>query len=178
MLKKAAIMGMALLAVTTTAWAQGNEEKKTLTGPSTTALGPWQVVLPDGATAQVEFQPDTNRIMIKTTSKDAQLITSARNLVIVENQDGTVEVTLANGRKVKIKPTNVDIFGRAILDDPGQILILVAGSAIGTVSTDSPAAALAGVVTTPTPLNPVTGPRPETSTVLSPSTPGNLGFGQ
>jgi len=175
---KGVVVGMALLAGAGTAWAQGNEEKKTLTGPSTTALGPWQVVLADGAKAEVEFQPDTNRIVIKTTAKDAQLITSARYLVIVENEDGTVDVTLANGRKASIKPKNVDIFGRAIVDDPGQILLLVRGSAIGTVATDIPAAALSGLVTTPTPLNPVTGPRPETSTVLSPSTPGNLGFGQ
>ena len=159
-------------------WAQGNadtqdqKQKRTLQGPSTTAFGPWQVVLPDGATAEVEYQPDTSRIVIKTLAKDARLITSARNLVVVENQDGTVEVTLANGRKIKIKPTNVEIVGRAIVDDPGQILIFVAGSAVGVVSTDLPAAALVGVVTSPTPFSVVTHPRPEgVPEPISPSQP-------
>jgi hypothetical protein len=178
MLTKAVVLGMALLAGAGPVWAQGNEEKKTLTGPSATALGPGQVLLPDGAKAEVECQPATNRMVIKTTAKDAQLITSARFLVIVENEDGTVDVTLANGRKVSVKPENVDIFGRAIVDDPGQILLFVRGSAIGTVATDIPAAALSGLVTSRTPVNPVTGPRPETSSILSPSAAGNLGFGQ
>ena len=70
---KGVVVGMALLAGAGTAWAQGNEEKKTLTGPSTTALGPWQVVLADGAKANLRkgmplTLPLTSTVTIPPTS--------------------------------------------------------------------------------------------------------------
>lgn len=171
------LVGSMLAAVSAPAWAQGaGNDKKVYNGPSTTSLGPWQLVLGEDASAEVEFQADNNRVVVRTLKKTALLVTAARYLVILENQEGTLEATLPTGRKVAVQPNNVDIVGRALADDPGQIQIQIAGLGAGTVSLDSFATALSGVVTTPSPINPVTGPRAETSGTISPTTLSK-GFG-
>ena len=90
---------------------------------------------------------------------------SARYLILIENQEGTVEVTLPTGRRVKIEPGRSDIVGRALVDDPGTISIRIASTAVINVLEGVPAAALSGQVTTPTPINTATGAPPESSPV-------------
>jgi hypothetical protein len=169
-----------LLAVALPAWAQqGNgPEKKIYTGPIKQTFGQLDLVLEAGATAEVQYQPDASRLTVRTIAREARVVTSARFLVLVENVEGTVEVTLPTGRRIKVEPGQSDIVGRALVDDPGTISIRIASTAHITVLEGVPAAALSGQVTTPGPINPVTGPRPETSIAVSPSTvTGPQGFG-
>jgi hypothetical protein len=162
-----------------TAWAQanGNAEKKVYTGPGETSFGNLQLVLGPGASAETQYEPDAYRLTVKTLTGEARVVTSARFLVLVENVEGTMEVLLPNGRKIVVEPGRSDIVGRAIVDDPGAITVRIATGRISVLE-GVPAAALSGIVTTPSPVNPVTGPRPETSLSVSPSTPGSRGFGQ
>ncbi|HZS34072.1 MAG TPA: hypothetical protein VFC42_11910 [Methylomirabilota bacterium] len=159
--------------------ATGNGgEKQLLRGPVKQTFGALDVVLGEGSSAEVRPQPDASRLSIHTLQGEARVVTSARYLVLVENEEGTVEVTLPTGRRIAIEPGRSDIVGRALVDDPGTISIRIASTAHITVLEGVPAAALSGVVTTPTPINPVTGPRPETSTLVSPSSvTGPRGFG-
>jgi hypothetical protein len=158
--------------------AQNGGQKKVYNGPIQQSFGPLNLVLEQGASVETDFQPDANRLVVRTLAQEARVVMSARYLVLVENQEGTVEVTLPTGRRVKIEPGRSDIVGRALVDDPGTISIRIASTASITVLEGVPAAALSGQVTTPGPINPVTGPRPETTLAVSPSTvTGPQGFG-
>jgi hypothetical protein len=147
--------------------AQSNGgQKKVHNGPIQQSFGPLNLVLEQGASVETDYQPDANRLVVRTLAQEARIVTSARYLVLIENQEGTVEVTLPTGRRVKIEPGRSDIVGRALVDDPGTISIRIASTAVISVLEGVPAAALSGQVTTPTPIDPVIGSRPETS--LSP----------
>ena len=167
-----------VMAVASGAGAQGNGQKKVYNGPIQQSFGPLNLLLEQGASVETDFAPDANRLLVRTLAQEARVVTSARYLVLLENQEGTVEATLPTGRVVKIEPGRSDIVGRALVDDPGTISIRIASTAVITVLEGVPAAALSGQVTQPSPLNPVTGPRPETTLAVSPSTPtGPQGFG-
>jgi hypothetical protein len=179
--KLAGILMLGSLLVAAPAWAQqgnGTTEKKIFNGPTKQTFGQLDLILAEGASAEVQYQPDANRLTVRTLSREARVVTSARFLILVENQEGTVEVTLPTGRRISIEPGKSDIVGRALVDDPGTISIRIASKADIWVLEGVPAAALSGQVTTPGPVNPVTGPRPETSVAVSPSTvTGPQGFG-
>jgi hypothetical protein len=167
-----------IMAVAMGIGAQNGGQKKVYNGPIQQSFGPLNLVLEQGASVETDFQPDANRLVVRTLAQEARVVMSARYLVLVENQEGTVEVTLPTGRRVKIEPGRSDIVGRALVDDPGTISIRIASTASITVLEGVPAAALSGQVTTPGPINPVTGPRPETTLAVSPSTvTGPQGFG-
>jgi hypothetical protein len=176
----AGMLTLGLLILAGPTWAQqgSGSDKKTLTGPTKQTFGQLDVVLAEGASAEVDHDPATSRLTVRTLSREARVVTSARYLVLVENQEGTVEVTLPTGRRLRVEPGRSEIVGRALVDDPGTISIRIASVAVITVLEGVPAAALSGQVTTPGPINPVTGPRPETSTAVSPSAiTGPQGFG-
>lgn len=180
MTKAVRLLMLGLLLVGVPAWAQQGSggEKKIYNGPLKQTFGQLDLILAEGATSEVDYQPDANRLTVRTIAREARVVTSARFLVLVENQEGTVEVTLPTGRRINIEPGKSDIVGRALVDDPGTISIRIASIANITVLEGVPAAALSGQVTTPGPINPVTGPRPESSLAVSPSTvTGPQGFG-
>ena len=158
--------------------AQNGGQKKVYNGPIQQTFGPLNLVLEQGASVETDYDPSANRLLVRTIAQEARVVTSARYLLLIENQEGTVEVTLPTGRRVKIEPGRSDIVGRALVDDPGTISIRIASIVVITALDGFPAAALSGQVTTPGPINPVTGPRPETTIAVSPSTlTGPRGFG-
>jgi hypothetical protein len=101
----------------------GNRVKKTYTGPVNETIGVFQLVLERGASVEADYDPESNRLVIKTLAQEARITTSARYLLLVENQEGTVEATLPTGRVIRIEPGRADIVGRAIVEDPGTISI-------------------------------------------------------
>jgi hypothetical protein len=156
----------------------GQGQKKTYAGPIQQTFGALNLSLERGASVETDYYPDQTRLVVRTIAQAAVVATSARNLVLVENQEGTVEVTLPTGRRIKIEPGRSDIVGRALVDDPGTISIRIASTAVITVLQGVPAAALSGQVTQPTQTDPVVGSRPETSETVSPSAvTGPQGFG-
>jgi hypothetical protein len=156
----------------------GTGQKKVYSGPIKQTFGQLDLLLEGGASVETDYQPDQSRLVVRTIAQEARVVTSARFLVLVENQEGTVEVTLPTGGRIKIEPGRSDIVGRALVDDPGTISIRIASTAGITVLEGAPVAALSGQVTTPTPIDPVIGSRPETSVAVSPSTvTGPQGFG-
>jgi hypothetical protein len=146
--------------------AQTNgSQKKVFNGPIQQTFGQLSLMLEQGASVETDYQPDANRLVVRTIAQEARVLVSARYLILIENQEGTVEVTLPTGRRVKIEPGRSDIVGRALVDDPGTISIRIASTAAINVLEGVPAAALSGQVTTPTPIDPVINSRPETSPV-------------
>jgi hypothetical protein len=177
--RSVAILLAALVVIVAAVGADAqNGEKKTYRGPIKQTFGPLELALEQGASVETDYQPDQLRLLLHTTAQEARITTSARYLVLVENQEGTVEVTLPTGRRIKIEPGRSDIVGRALVDDPGTIAIRIASTAVITVLEGVPAAALSGQVTTPTQVDPVVGSRPETTIAVSPSSlTGPQGFG-
>jgi hypothetical protein len=156
----------------------GSSQKKSYNGPIKQTFAQLDLILEQGASVETDYDPGASRLLVRTTAQEARVVTSARYLVLVENQEGTVEVTLPTGRQIKIEPGRSDIVGRAIVDDPGTISIRIASTAVITVLEGVPAAALSGQVTKPTQIDPVIGSRPETTLAVSPSTlTGPRGFG-
>jgi hypothetical protein len=146
--------------------AQNNGgQKKVYNGPVQQTFGQLNLILEQGASVETDYQPDANRLGVHTIAQEARVVVSARFLVLIENQEGTVEVTLPTGRRVKIEPGRSDIVGRALVDDPGTISIRIASTAAINVLEGAPAAALSGQVTTVTPINTATGAPPETAAV-------------
>lgn len=168
-----------IMAVAVGAEAQnGSGQKKVYNGPIKQTFGVLDLVLEQGASVETDYQPDQNRLVVRTIAQEARVVTSARYLVLIENQEGTVEVTLPTGRRVKIAPGLSDIVGRALVDDPGMISIRIASTAVITALLEGLAAALSGQVTTPSQINTSISSRPETSEAVSPSTlTGPRGFG-
>jgi hypothetical protein len=113
-----------LLAVAMGAGAQSNGgQKKVYNGPVKQTFGPLDLVLEQGAWVETDYQPDANRLVVRTLAQEGRVVMSARYLVLIENQEGTVEVTLPTGRRVKIEPGRSDIVCRALVDDPGTISV-------------------------------------------------------
>ena len=111
------------------AWAQEKkqENKQVFRGPAEVTFGQMLLSVGPGASSQVEYQPQQNRLTVETLVGEARVITSARNLLLVENLEGKVQVLLTStGRVVVIEPGKSEIFGRAIVNDPGQIIVTVA----------------------------------------------------
>lgn len=128
MTRRMLVAVVALLSVALVNSAQAAEdEKRILNGPSKTSFGPLDVVLGQGASVETAFQPDSQTLRIKTLVGEARIVTSAKNLILIENSEGRVEILLPNGRVVVVEPGKSDIVGRAIVDDPGTITIRLSG---------------------------------------------------
>ena len=123
----AAVVGGVILALASGAWA-AEDEKRIVNGPSKTSFGGLQLVLGPGASAETQFQPDASRLAVKTMVGEARIVTSAKNLVLVENSEGRVEILLPNGRVVVVEPGKSEIVGSTLGDDPGNITIRLSGT--------------------------------------------------
>ena len=85
-------------------------------------------MLGQGASAEAKFQPDASKLTVKTLVGEARVITSAKNLILVENTEGRTEILLPNGRLIIVEPGKAEIVGRALVDDPGNITIRLSGT--------------------------------------------------
>jgi len=121
-----ALLG-ALIVVGTTTWA-AEDEKRIINGPSSTSFGGLQLVLGQGASAEAAYQPDASKLTLKTLVGEARVITSAKNLILVESTEGRVEILLPNGRVIVVEPGKAEIVGRTLGDDPGNIVIRLSGT--------------------------------------------------
>jgi hypothetical protein len=133
-----ALLGAFVLASGTGAWAASEDEKRIFNGPSTTSFGGLQLVLGQGASAEAKFQPDTSKLTVKTIVGEARIVTSAKNLILVESEEGRIEIILPNGRVIVVDPGKAEIVGRTLTDDPGNITIRLSGT--------GPIAALGGTM--------------------------------
>jgi hypothetical protein len=124
----AAILGAFIIASGPGAWAANEDEKRIVNGPSKTSFGGWQLILGQGASAETQFQPDASKLTVKTLVGEARVVTSAKNLVLVENTEGRIEILLPNGRLIVVEPGKAEIVGRALVDDPGNITIRLSGT--------------------------------------------------
>jgi hypothetical protein len=124
----AAVLGAFLVASSAGAWAASEDEKRIINGPSKTSFGGLQLVLGQGASAETNFQPDASKLTVKTLVGEARIVTSARNLILVENTAGRTEILLPNGRLIVVEPGKAEIVGRALVDDPGNITIRLSGT--------------------------------------------------
>ena len=123
-------MGLAALTIALTGGAyaaEQEEEKRVVNGPSKTTFGAFDLILGQGASSEVKYQPDAQTLSIKTLVGEARAVTSAQNLILIENLGGRVEVLTPNGKVVGIEPGKSDIVGRAIVNDPGTITIRLSG---------------------------------------------------
>jgi len=116
-----------LLLVGTAAWA-AEDEKRIINGPTKTSFGDLELLLGQGASAEVAFQPDASKLIVKTLVGEARVVTSAKNLILVESAEGRVEILLHNGRPIVVEPGKAEIVGRALVDDPGNITIRLSGT--------------------------------------------------
>jgi hypothetical protein len=124
----AVALGAVLLASNAAVWAAGEDEKRIINGPSKTTFGGLQLVLGQGASAETKFQPDASKLTVKTVVGEARIVTSARNLILVESAEGRTEILLPNGRLIVVEPGKAEIVGRALVDDPGNIIIRLSGT--------------------------------------------------
>jgi hypothetical protein len=124
----ALLLGAFLVASGTGAWADTEDEKRIINGPSKTSFGGLQLVLGQGASAETAFQPDASKLTVKTLVGEARIVTSAKNLILVENTEGRTEILLPNGRLIVVEPGKAEIVGRALVDDPGNITIRLSGT--------------------------------------------------
>jgi len=122
-----AVLGGLILGLTYGAWA-AEDEKRIVNGPSKTSFGGLELVLGQGASAETSYQPDQSSLVVKTLVGEARVVTSARNLILVENSQGRVEILLPNGRLIVVEPERVEIVGRALGDDPGVITVRLSGT--------------------------------------------------
>jgi len=123
-----ALLGAVLVAVGTSSWAATEDEKRIINGPSKTSFGGLELVLGQGASAEAAFQPDSSKLIVKTITGEARIVTSAKNLILVESAEGRVEILLPNGRLIVVEPGKAEIVGRALVDDPGNITIRLSGT--------------------------------------------------
>jgi hypothetical protein len=120
------VAGLIVLMGTST-WA-AEDEKRIINGPSKTSFGGLELVLGSGASAETSFQPDASKLVVKTLVGEARIVTSAKNLVLVENSEGRVEILLPNGRVINVEAGKTEIVGRSLTDDPGNITIRLSGT--------------------------------------------------
>jgi hypothetical protein len=124
-----ALLLVSLVAVTgSSGWAASESEKRIINGPSKTSFGGLELVLGQGASAETAFQPDASKLVVKTITGEARIVTSAKNLILVESAEGRVEILLPNGRLIVVEPGKAEIVGRALVDDPGNITIRLSGT--------------------------------------------------
>src|SRR5262245_22535488 len=121
-------IGAVLVGLASGALAAQEDEKRIVNGPSKTSFGGFELVLGQGASAETSFQPDTSTLVVKTLVGEARVVTSAKNLIMVENSQGRVEILLPNGRVVIVEPGRAEIVGRTLGDDPGNITIRLSGT--------------------------------------------------
>jgi hypothetical protein len=121
------LLASMILVVATTSRA-AEDEKRIINGPSKSSFGGLQLVLGQGASAEVAFQPDASKLSVKTLVGEARVITSAKNLILVESEEGRVEILLPNGRVIIVEPGKAEIVGRTLGDDPGNITIRLSGT--------------------------------------------------
>jgi hypothetical protein len=121
------LLGALIVAIGTSAWA-AEDEKRIINGPSKTSFGGLELVLGQGASAETAFQPDASKLTVKTLVGEARIVTSAKNLILVESGEGRVEILLPNGRLIVVEPGKAEIVGRALVDDPGNITIRLSGT--------------------------------------------------
>lgn len=122
-----ALLGAVIVLAGTTTWA-AEDDKRIVNGPSKSSFGGFQLVLGQGASAEVQYQPDASKINVKTLVGEARIITSAKNLILVESDEGRVEILLPNGRVVVVEPGKAEIVGRTLGEDPGNITIRLSGT--------------------------------------------------
>ncbi len=122
-----ALLGALVLVAGPSSWA-AEDEKRIVNGPSRTSFGGLQLILGQGASAETAFQPDASRLLVKTLVGEARIVTSARNLILVENNEGRTEILLPNGRVILVEVGKAEIVGRALVDDPGTITIRLSGT--------------------------------------------------
>ncbi len=122
------IVGLVLALSAAPVWAaEEKEQKQVVRGPAEVTFGQMVLSLGPGASAEVSYQPEQARLTVKTLVGEAKITTSARNLVFVENMEGKVQVLLTStGQVFVIEQGKSEIFGRAIVNDPGQIIVTVA----------------------------------------------------
>jgi hypothetical protein len=118
----------ALIVVAATATWAAEDEKRIINGPSKTSFGGLELVLGQGASAETSFQPDASKLVVKTLVGEARVVTSAKNLILVESSEGRVEILLPNGRVIVVEPNKAEIVGRTLGDDPGNITIRMSGT--------------------------------------------------
>ncbi len=123
-----ALLGALIVAVGTSTWAATEDEKRIINGPSKTSFGGLELVLGQGSSAETSFQPDASKLMVKTLVGEARIVTSAKNLILVESSEGRIEILLPNGRVIVVEPGKAEIVGRALVDDPGNITIRLSGT--------------------------------------------------
>lgn len=121
------LLGALIVAIGTSAWA-AEDEKRIINGPSKTSFGGLELILGQGASAETAFQPDSSKLAVKTLVGEARIVTSAKNLILVESGEGRVEILLPNGRLIVVEPGKAEIVGRALVDDPGNITIRLSGT--------------------------------------------------
>ena len=157
------VAGVVLALGTAPVWAaEEKEQKQVVRGPAEVTFGQMLLAVGQGASAEVQYRPEQTRLTVKSLAGEARIITSARNLLFVENVEGKVQVLLTStGRIVAIDPGKSEIFGRAIVNDPGQIIVMFASRVDTWILGQGQ-------------VFPVS--RPETST-MSPTAPAIQGFG-
>jgi hypothetical protein len=135
MLAVATVLGVLIFA-TPSAWAQSSAQGQNQSeeggyvqfeGPVEVVYGPLKVILAPRATAEVRYQPNALQLSLRTKQGETRILTSARNLVMIENRGGKIEVKLPSGRVINVEPGRTEIVGQALLDDPGQIIIRLSG---------------------------------------------------
>jgi len=122
------IVGLVLALSAAPVWAaEEKEQKQVVRGPAEVTFGQMLLSLGQGAAAEVAYQPEQARLTVKTLAGEAKITTSGLNLVFVENMEGKVQVLLTStGRVFVIEQGKSEIFGRAIVNDPGQIIVTAA----------------------------------------------------
>jgi hypothetical protein len=148
-----ALLGALVVAVGTTTWA-AEDEKRIINGPSKTSFGGLELVLGQGASAETAFQPDTSKLIVKTLVGEARIVTSAKNLIMVESAEGRVDILMPNGRVIVVEPGKAEIVGRALVDDPGNITIRLSGT--GPIAQQGPLDSFVQTFATVSVLNTVT----------------------
>jgi hypothetical protein len=122
-----ALLAALIVAVGSAAGA-AEDEKRIINGPSKTSFGGLELVLGQGSSAETAFQPDASKLSVKTLVGEARIVTSAKNLILVESSEGRVEILLPNGRLISVEAGKAEIVGRALVDDPGNITIRLSGT--------------------------------------------------
>jgi len=122
-----AVVGALIFAFGTPTWA-AEDEKRIINGPSKTSFGGLELVLGQGASAETAFQPDASKLSVKTLVGEARIVTSAKNLILVESTVGRVEILLPNTRVIVVEPGKAEIVGRTLADEPGNITIRLSGT--------------------------------------------------
>lgn len=142
-----ALLGALVLAVGSSTWG-AEDEKRIINGPSRTSFGGLELILGQGASAETAFQPDASRLLVKTLVGEARIVTSAQNLILVENSEGRTEILLPNGRVIVVEVGKAEIVGRALVDNPGTITIRLSGTGpIAQAGGPTPIAQTTAVVT-------------------------------